>query len=264
MSSTREDWKMRKIMVALLIVVLGSSCFGTLIGQALAQSSADSTTPPPLTVRWMRYRGAITQWGSEASKGSLVVNAKTANVPPEFFKPWVTVEAFWSNEPPFPATKPTGGQYVFTHYHARLVMLISIRKQADMIVNVTGLWNVQKIVTTTDFDQNGVPIKTVNEVTPLATQTMGQLHITTDWKNFDITVNGVDPLQGIEISMMTTTNTMNPFSFEGAPKPTLPDLMRVVGCFRTVPGFAKFNPELDYNGNSKIDIADLTTVAANM
>jgi hypothetical protein len=255
---------MRKIMVALLIVVLGSSCFGTLIGQALAQSSTDSTTPPPLTVRWMRYRGAITQWGSEASKGSLVVNAKTANVPPEFFKPWVTVEAFWSNEPPFPATKPTGGQYVFTHYHARLVMLISIRKQADMIVNVTGLWNVQKIVTTTDFDQNGVPIKTVNEVTPLATQTMGQLHITTDWKNFDITVNGVDPLQGIEISMMTTTNTMNPFSFEGAPKPTLPDLMRVVGCFRTVPGFAKFNPELDYNGNSKIDIADLTTVAANM
>lgn len=133
-----------------------------------------------------------------------------------------------------------------------------------MIVNVTGLWNAQKIITTTDFDQNGVPIHTVNDVTPLATRAMGQLHITTDWKNFDITIDGVDPLQGIEISMMTTTNTMNPFSYEGAPKPTFQDLMQVVGYFRTMPGFAKFNPELDYNADYKIDVADLTTVAANM
>ena len=133
-----------------------------------------------------------------------------------------------------------------------------------MIVNVTGFWNVQKIVTTTDFDENGVPIKTVNEVTPLAARAKGQLHISTDWKNFDISINGVDQLQGIEISMRTTTNMISPFSFEGAPKPTLQDLMRLVGCFRTVPGFAKFNAELDYNGDSKIDIADLTTVAGNM
>ena len=258
---------MRKTISALLIIVLAASCFGTLIGQAIAQTSTDSTTPtttPPLVVRWMRYRGAIIQWGSESFKGSVVVNAKTANVPPPLFKPWVTAEAFWSNEPPFPATKPTGGQYVFTHYHARLVMLLSIRKQSDMIVNVTGFWNAQKIVTTTDFDQNGVPIKTVNEVTPLATHAIGQLHISTDWKNFDISINGIDSLQGIEISMTTTTNMMSPFSFEGAPKPTLPDLMRIVGCFRTMPGFAKFNAELDYNGDSKIDIADLTTVAGNM
>ncbi len=255
---------MRKTMVTLLIVVLGTAFFGTLMGQALAQSTVDQTSPPALVVRWMRYRGAITQWGSESYKGSVVVNARTANVPLALFKPWVTVEAFWSNEPRFPADKPTGGQYVFTHYHARLVMLLSIRKQADMIVNVTGLWNAQKIKTTTDFDANGAPIKTVNEITPIATKAIGQLHITTDWKNFDIAINGVDTLQGVEISMMTTTNMVNPFSYDGAPKPTFQDLMRVIGCFRTMPGFANFNPELDYNGDSKIDVADLTTVAANM
>ena len=259
---------MRKMIVALLIVVLGSSCFGTLTGQALAQSSTDptttQTTPPPLIIRWMRYRGAVTQWGSESYKGFITVNAKTANVPPPIFKPWVTADAFWSTEPLFPSTKPTGGQYVFTHYHARLVMLMSIRKQDDMIVNVTGLWNVNKVKTTTDFDEKGVPVKTVNEVTPIATQAMGQLHITSDWKKFSITIDGVDSLQGVEISMMTTTNAMNPFSYEGGPSASLRDLKQIVGCFRAMPGFGNYNPELDYNTDSKIDIADLTTVAANM
>jgi len=258
---------MRKIFVALLISLLGASCLGTLIGQAFAQSSTGPTTtstPPPLVVRWMRYRGAVTQWGSESYNGSITVNAKTANVPPQFFKPWVTVDAVWSNEPPFPASKPTGGQFTFTHYAARLAMLTSIRKQDDMIVNVTGIWNVTKIKITTDFDQNGVPVKAVHELTPIATRAIGQLHITPDWKKFTIAIEGVYSLQGVEISMMTTTNAMNPFSYQGGSSATLADLKQVAVCLGAMPGFGKYNPELDYNKNSRIDIVDLATVAANM
>ena len=42
------------------------------------------------------------------------------------------------------------------------------------------------------------------------------------------------------------------------------DLMQVLGSFRSIPGLPKYNPDLDYNKDSKIDLADLTTVAANM
>jgi hypothetical protein len=259
---------MRKISVTLLIAILAVSCFASIIGQVLAQSTTptpSSTTNTPPAIRWMRYHGAVTQWGNTEYKGSITVNAKTALAPTPMFRPWVTVDAFWSNEPPFPATKPTGqGQYTFTHYNARLIMLQSIRKQNDMILNVTGLWNVNKIKITTDFDQSGAPVKTVREVTSIVNQAKGQLHITPDWKKFEIIIDGVDPLQGIQRSMMASTKIINPFSFGAGPTPSVKDLMQVMGSFRAIPGLANYVPELDYNKDSKIDLADLTTVAANM
>jgi hypothetical protein len=191
----------------------------------------------------MRYHGAITQYGNDFHKGSITVNTKTANAPPQVFKPWVTVDAFWSNKPPFPSIKPTGqGQYSFISYHAKLVTLLSIRKQDDFIVNVTGLWNIGEVKITTQFGQNGSPINTVREVTPRAMQATGQLLITPDWKKVTIIVDGADTLQGVEISMITTTNPMNPFSFSSGPQAKLGDLMQIMGSFRAIAGLATTIP----------------------
>ena len=259
---------MSKISVALLITLLTASCFTLLASQAVAQSTDTrnpSITPPPLIIRWMRYHGSITQWGSDSYRGSITVNARTANVPPALFKPWVSVDASWSNQSPFPSTKPTGqGQYSFINYNAKLVTLLSIRKQDDFIVNVTGLWNINKVKITTQFSQNGAPINTIREIAPIVTQAKGQLLITPDWKKFTIVVDGADTLQGVEISMTTTTNPMNPFSFGAGPRANIGDLMQVMGGFRAIPGFSNYNPDLDCNKDLKIDLADLTTVAANM
>jgi hypothetical protein len=258
---------MRKISVVLLITLLAASSFTLVMAQTLPQTSTDanaSPTPPPIIVRWMRYQGAITQWNGEDYKGSITVNAKTANFPAPNFRPRVTVDAFWSNEPPFPSSKPTGGQFTFTHYNAKLVQLQSIRKQSDLIVNITGIWNINKVKITTEFNQNGDPINTVKEITSIATQAKGQLGITSDWKQFKLTIGEDNTLQGIEISMRTTTNMMNPFSSGIGPTATKSDLMLVLGSFRSLPGLPNYNPDLDCNKDSKIDLADLTTVAANM
>jgi hypothetical protein len=127
-----------------------------------------------------------------------------------------------------------------------------------------GLWNIDKVKITTKFNLNGAPINTVREITPIVTQAKGQLLITPDWKKFTIVVDGADTLQGIEISMTTTTNPMNQFSFGAGPRANIGDLMQVMGGFRAIPGFSNYNPDLDCNKDSKIDLADLTTVAANM
>jgi hypothetical protein len=257
---------MRKLIVALLIAVLGASCFGALIGQTFAQESTEPTTPPPLIIRWMRFRGAITQWGNDPYPGSVTVNAKTANVPPAIFRPWVAVNAIWSNEPrPIASTTKPVGQVTYTHYTARLVWLIAIRGRQDtMNLNVTGIWNVNEVKITSEFDEDGVLIKTTREVTPIVTRAKGQLHVTEGWKKFDIEIEGTDTLKGIAIGMTTTTRMINPFSYEGGLRATLNDLYQVLRCFRAMPGFGNYNPELDYNSDSKIDLADLTTVAANM
>lgn len=57
---------------------------------------------------------------------------------------------------------------------------------------------------------------------------------------------------------------MNPFSFCGAPNATIGDLMQVAGSYGAIPGLPRYNPELDVNHDSVINILDLTTVAANM
>lgn len=59
---------MCKISVILLITLLIASCFTAVVSQVVAQSTDQSNqpiTPPPLVIRWMRYQGAITQWGSD-------------------------------------------------------------------------------------------------------------------------------------------------------------------------------------------------------
>ncbi len=257
---------MRKLIVAILIAVLGVSCFGALTGQTLAQESTEPTTPPPLIIRWMRFRGTITQWGSDPYHGSVTVNAKTANVPPAIFRPRVAVNAIWSNEPrPIASAAKPVGQVTYTHYTARLVWLIAIRGRQDtMNLNVTGIWNVNEVKITSEFDEDGVLIQITREVTPIVTRAKGQLHITEGWKKFDIEIEGTDTLKGIAIGMMTTTRMMNPFSYEGGLRATLKDMYQIMRCFRAMPGFGNYNPELDYNSDSKIDLADLTTVAANL
>lgn len=263
-----EELGMRKLIVALLIVVLGVGCFASLIGQTIAQETTETTptTSPSIIIRWTRFRGAVTQWGSESYHGSVIVKTKTANVPPALFRPWATVDVVWSNErrPIASAPKPVG-QVTYTHYNARLVRLIAIKgRQDNMNLNITGIWNANKVKITAEFDENGVLIKTVREVTPIATKAKGQLHITEGWKKFDIEIEDVETLKGNGIAMTTTTSRINPFSYEAGSTVTIKDLIQIVRCFRAMPGFGNYIRELDYNMDSKIDLADLTTLAANM
>lgn len=256
---------MRKLILALLIVVLGASCFGLLIDQTFAQESTEPT-PQPLVIRWMRFRGAVTQWGDAPYHGKVIVNTKRANLRPAIFRPRVAVNVFWSNEsrPITPGAKPVG-EVTYTHYTARLVWLIAIKRRQETVnLNITGIWNVKKVKIISEFDENSVLIKTVREVTPIVTRAKGQLHVTEGWKKFDIEIEGIDVLKGIGISMITATRRINPFSYGGNSTATFSDLLQVMKCFRSMPGFANYNPELDYNMDSKIDLADLTTVAANM
>ena len=257
---------MRKMVFALLIVLLGASCFSPLVFQTFAQESTEPTTLPPLVIRWIRFRGAVTEWGNDPYHGSVTVTAKWVNRPPTLIRPWADVNVIWSNEPrPITTNAKPVGEVVFTHYNAKLVRVIAVRMRQEKInLNITGIWVVNNVKITSEFDEKGVLLKTVREVTPIVTKVKGQLIITEGWKKFDIEIEGIDTIKGIGITQMITTRVINPFSYEGGSAATLTDLFQLTRCFGTMPGFGNYNPELDYNMDSRIDIADLTTVAANM
>jgi hypothetical protein len=255
---------MRRLAVALLIVVLGTSFFSAL-SLTLAQEPTEKVFKPPV-IRWTHFRGTITEWGDEAANGSVVVMAKTSRFSTIVFRPWVTATAFWSNESrPIVSDSKPEGEATFTHYTARLVKLATLEGEDETVdINITGVWNVKKVSITSEFDENGALLKTVREVTRIVTKGEGQLLITEDWKEFDVEIEGIDKVKGIQISMRTTTRKPHPFSFGGGFVPTLKDLFHIAQRFRAMPGFGNYDPELDYNEDSKIDLTDLTTVAANM
>ena len=263
---------MRRKLSAVMIALLGVSILCTLVFPVFAQvttsPSPDVVSQQQLIVRWMRFRGSVTLWGDEPYQGSVVVTAKTANVPAIFFRPFVTINAVWSNEQrPMASTEKPVGAVTYTHYTARLVLLQAVRgKLADPAfnLNVTGLWNVNKVTITRQFDEDGALVKSTREVTPVVARAKGQLHITDDWKKFDIQIQGVETIEGNGLTMRTTRNVINPFSFSDLARPTIQDLFQLVRCYRAMPGFGNYIPEVDYNMDSKIDLKDLTTVAANM
>ena len=256
---------MRKTIAAILLVILGISSFGAVINMASAQESTEPVDPV-IRVRWLRFRGRVKEWGEEAYHGFLIMNAKTVLVPTVWRRQRASVRAVWSNEQrPFASDTTPVGNFTYTHYTARLRRLIALRvTRGDLNLNLTGIWNVNQVKITYEFDNEGVLIKTVREVTPIATRVKGQLQLLDGWKKFELKIEDVDTLKGIGRAIIMTSTRINVFSFTTGVNATLQDLIRITRCFRAMPGFGNYVPELDYNLDSKIDAADLTTVAANM
>jgi len=256
---------MRNTTVAVLLLVLVVSSFGGLINLASAQGSTEPSNPV-IWVLWVRFNGHINEWGNETYHGSLMMNAKTVRDQTVPYKPWASVSTVWSNEQqPFASAIKPVGNFTYTHYAARLVWLITLKpEQEGLNLNLTGIWNVDQVKINYEFDKNGSLIKTSHEATSIATKAKGQLHMLDDWKRFEIEIEGIDTLKGVGFAMITTSAEINPFSFKADSTANFEDLVAVVRCFRAMPGFGNYVPELDYNLDSKIDIADLTTVAANM
>jgi hypothetical protein len=256
---------MRKAIAIILLLVLGISSFGAVINLASAQESTEPVDPT-IRVRWIRFRGRVTEWGEEAYHGSLVMNAETVRVPTVWREQWASVHAVWSNERrPFASETTPVGNFIYTHYIARLRRLIALKvNKGDLDLNLTGIWNVKKVKITYEFDDDSVLIKKVREVTPIATRAKGQLYIMDGWKKFEIEIEGVDTLKGVGLETIITRARINAFSFNAGTNAILQDLIQITRCFRAMPGFGNYIPELDYNLDSIIDAADLTTVAANM
>jgi hypothetical protein len=256
---------MRKAIAVILLLVLGISSFGAVINLASAQESTEPVDPT-IRVRWIRFRGGVKEWGEEAYHGSLIMNAETVRVPTVWRTQWASVRAVWSNERrPFASETSPVGNFTYTHYTARLRRLTNLKvNSGDLNLNLTGIWDVKKVKITYEFDDDSVLIKTIREVTPIATRARGQLHIMDRWKKFDIQIEGIDTLKGVGLETIITRARINAFSFEAGANANLQDLIQITRCFRAMPGFGNYVPELDYNLDSKIDLADLTTVAANM
>jgi hypothetical protein len=223
----------------------------------------------PFQRSWIRLNGVVETWGSQEVNGSLWINARTVGYG-EQVRQAAFVTAIWSNTTNF----RQNGNFSYSFYVARLVDAnVSVLNYEDTDFFVNGTWNVfhvsinQTIIKSGDLESGyTIDRQTKTDVAPIAKGAYGELKVTDNWTKFVLSINGVDDLNGLVNRARMCQMVFNRFkvSEDGTDKVSRTDLTVLSRIYGARPGWGSYDSNMDFNCNYKIDIADLTTVAANV
>jgi hypothetical protein len=223
----------------------------------------------PFQRSWIRLNGIVETWGSQEVNGSLSVNARTVGYNEEV-RQAAFATAIWSNTTNF----RQGGNFSYSFYVARLIDAnVSVLNYEDVDFFMNGTWNVfnvtisQTIIKSGDLESGyTVDRQTKTAIDPIANKAYGELNVSGNWTKFVLSINGVDELNGVVTRAGMWQMAFNKFkvSEDGTDKVSRIDLTVLSRIYGARPGWGSYDSNMDFNCNYKIDIADLSTVAANV
>ena len=252
---------MRRSIAVIMIAMM------TIGGFALIPSLASADTQ--FQKLWVRLGGIITRWDNTSVFGWIGAYAAMINANGTYYE-WAKVHAIWTTEPRrLNCSEPpaTPENFTFSFYAAGLAETSAVRMNLTHVY-ISGLWNVVKITITVLVDETGALISFTKTVELIVTNATGWLLVFPHpvyGYTFILSIEGIDLLMGIivgckwsyvEIKICDVTGDDNEVN--------LRDLVKVAKSYRTVPGLWNYNHDVDFNFDYKIDMGDLTTVAANM
>ena len=223
----------------------------------------------PFQRSWIRLNGIVETWGPQEVNGSLWINAKTVGFNEEV-RQAAFATAIWSNT----TNVRQRGNFSYSFYVARLVDAnVSALNYEDVDFYMNGTWNVfhvtinQTLIKSGDLESGyTVDRQTKTDIDPIATKAYGELTVTDNWTKFVLSIDGVDELNGVVTRARMNQMIFNKFkvSEDGTEKVSRVDLTVLSKIYGARPGWGSYDGNMDFNCNYKIDIADLTTVAANV
>ena len=266
-------------VVLLAIIVVSSLSFAVASASAMGPANRDwgwkvgswmrRGVIVPFQRSWIRLNGIVETWGSQEVNGSLWVNAKTVSFNEEV-RQGAFATAIWSST----TNVRQKGNFSYSFYVARLVDAnVSALNFEDVDFFMNGTWNVfhvtinQTLIKSGDLESGyTVDRQTKTDIDPIATKAYGELTVTDNWTKFVLSINGVDKLNGVVTRARMNQMIFNKFkvSEDGTEKVSRVDLTVLSKIYGARPGWGSYDGNLDFNCNYKIDIADLTTVAANV
>src|SRR4030043_1507187 len=223
----------------------------------------------PFQRSWIRLNGIVETWGYQEVNGSLSVNAKTVSFNEEV-RQAAFATAIWSNTTNF----RQGGNFSYSFYVAKLVNAnVSALDYEDVDFFWNGTWNVfhvtlnQTLIKSGDLESGyTVDRQTKTDIDPIANKAYGELNVTNNWTKFVLSIDSVDELNGVVTRARMNQMIFNKLkvSEDGTEKVSRVDLTVLSKIYGARPGWGSYDGNMDFNCNYKIDIADLTTVAANV
>jgi hypothetical protein len=220
---------------------------------------------------WVRMKGNISEWGTEAVSGVLQTQGRTASHQFKGSNQVSSATAMWTTNTSRAIDSYRAKEnFTYTFYVARLTNASVSTMDSNTSTGtyfLNGTWSLQKIVSTitVNTDENGT-ITHVNrnqDITP--TSAYGELSISDN--QFTLAINGQDTLSG-SVYRAITRSWYNPFKmgdFDSTTNTvTHTDVHTIAHCYGAMPGWGNFDSSMDFNNNYRVDIADISTVAANV
>lgn len=241
--------------------IVGQSNMATNMSNALAQRS------------YIRINGVVSQWGTTAVNGTLQTQAGTSTRVDLSTNQLATATALWTTNTSRPISAVQSKQnFTYTFYEARLTNAsVSTLSASSAATNyfLNGTWSVYTVVSNVTIITNtDGQITSVHRSTDTSVQkAYGELNVTDNWTKFTLSINGIDPLTGSVFRYAQRQVQFNPFKVTDDTTNnivTKADVAAVIHSYGAMPGWGNYDARLDFCGHYKIDIADLSTVAANL
>jgi len=224
-----------------------------------------STHIEALTVR---ARGIITQWGSEQVFGWVDAHAVMVDKNGTYHE-WARVHAMWSyDKPRLNCTKPPTENVTFSFYVAKLVKSTEINlSRPGLNLYIAGFWNVAKITTSIYVNGEGKLINVTRVFEPILTNATGEFRTFPGpplGYVFELDIDGIEMLSGFIRGFIIIYKELKICDLDDDGDVDLIEIVRVAKIYKAVPGMPGYNVEMDFDLNYRIDMGDLTTVAANI
>jgi hypothetical protein len=219
---------------------------------------------------WTQINGNISQWGTTDVRGTLQTQAVSATHETTGSKQFSTSTAMWTiNTSRAIQSVQTKENFTYTYYVARLSNASVSTLNANTTTNeyfLNGTWTVSKIESTITVytNENGTVIRVHRDQDITPTQAYGELLI--NGNQFTLTIDGQDQLSG-SVYRSVTRSWFNPFKMNNESNTnavTRSDVKTIAKCYGAMPGWGNYNSDMDFNDNYRVDIADISTIAANI
>ncbi|XHH09769.1 MAG: hypothetical protein ACFCUE_03850 [Candidatus Bathyarchaeia archaeon] len=236
---------------------------------AAAQNRGENSNRPQQKT-WVRINGVINSWGEEEVNGLLQTRSRTTLLANEDKRDLTSATAIWTTNNSRPINSVRDKEnFTYVFYAARLNNAsVSDFSISDTDYFLNGTWNLYTVTSTITVttDENDTIVNVHRESDTQVTQAYGELSITDNWTKFTLNIDGQDSLSGTVYRSLTRQAAFNRFAIidQSATKATRADLSQMATCFHATPGWGNFDAQMDFNGNFEVDIADISTVAANM
>jgi hypothetical protein len=212
-------------------------------------------------------RGRVTQWGMSPAFGWLCAHAKMVNVT-DVSREWAAVRAIWTLHEPMVSTHPPTENFTISFFITKLVNTTMVElNYSGYDFYVSGLWNVYNITLAYYVDGSGNLLSFEMSIEALVIEGEGELCVLNDWDDFQVNIDGIDMLSGKVIMYAVghwEIKIFDVYDGDGQHKVNIHDLVRVARRYGSMPGLGDYDFEMDFNFDFKIDVGDLTTLAANI
>ncbi len=256
----------KQALIFIASFLLLTSSFGLLELSSAMQATTSKAANRYVATSYTRLDGYINSWGTEDVRGHLQTQARSGLRLSQSTDKFASATAMWTtNLTREIQAVQSKENFTYCFYVARLPNASVTSSSVSLSeYSVSGTWklaNVTAVITINTNDQGLIThIHTARDIK--TTIAAGQL--TVDGVDFKVQADGMQAISG-KIYSSITRSLYIPYKLTDSvtDSVTMADVKAIAECYGAMPGWGSYHLRMDFNNNYRIDIADISSIAAH-